>query len=172
MAVKDLGTFIEYRDLPLVRSKFRGQVIVFVSGAFDLLHAAHVAFFEKCKKLGDILVVEVAHDALIRKNKGEGRPILNEQARLKMVGSLRVVDFCFLDVPVEGYPLAFLGTVMELLKPDKYVINTDAWDIPYRRELAQKHGVELVISERSLIPGHGDLSTSDIIEKIRSLPHG
>src|SRR3989344_341386 len=133
------GLQIVMEDLSAVREKHKRQTIVFCSGAFDLIHVGHVLFFEDCKKCGDILVVEVAHDALIIKNKGPERPVMNESMRMKHVSALKPVDYCFLDRPYDGYPLQFLGDVFRLLHPDVYVINTDTFDIPFRQRLAEEH---------------------------------
>lgn len=159
------GPRIEFCNLPDVRRVHADKKIVFCSGAFDMLHPGHVLFFEDCKAHGDILVVEVAHDALIRKHKGEGRPRWNEHARMKMVGALRAVDYCFLDFPVEGPPLALIGEVFRILQPDAYVINQDAFDIPFRVRLAAEHGVNLVVCERSYPPEIGEFSTTKRIEE-------
>lgn len=163
------GPIILSEDLPEVRKRHPDEVIVFASGAFDLIHAGHVLFLEDCKRLGNILVVEVAHDALLRKNKGSGRPIQNEQERLKMVSALKPVDYCFLDRPVEGHSFIFFNEALAALKPDKWVVNEDAADIPYREEIARSHGVEFVVLRRWCPPEFEGISTSRLIEKIRSL---
>lgn len=165
--ISSFGPGIDYADLPRVRDIHQDQKIVFCSGAFDILHPGHLFFFEQCKSYGDILVVEVAHDRLIAKHKGSKRPILPEAARLKMVSGQKPVDYCFLDVPVEGYPLSFFETVFKLLKPDRYVVNKDAFDMPYRKELAGRHGVELVTIDLWYKPDEIQISTSWIIEQIK-----
>lgn len=167
---------IEYKDLLSIREKHRDETIVFASGCFDITHAGHVLFFEDCKKQGDILVVAIADDKIMKKNKGEKRPILNEYARVKMIDSLRPVDYVFLDrasfldkVPAGSHTLYMIGDYLAALKPDKYVINQDAFDIPYREGLVKKHGVELVILERWFPPEFEEISTSKIIEKVKEL---
>lgn len=157
-------------DLPEIREKFRDKKIVFCSGSFDLPHAGHILFFEDCKKLGDILVIGVGNDAIVRKNKGSGRPILNQYTRLKTIVSLKPVDFCLLDeISEEGHPLAFVDLVLRELKPDIYVINDDAFDIPFRREAVKKHGVELVTLKRWAPKEFEEISTTKIINKIKKL---
>lgn len=160
---------IAIEDLPGVREKHQGQTIVFCSGAFDLTHVGHVLFFEDCKRYGDVLVVEVAHDALILKHKGPGHPVLNENMRLKHVSALKPVDYCFLDRPYDGYPLEFLGDVFQLLCPDVYVINADAFDIPLRQRLAREYGVHLVIHGRWCPPEFDGVSTTSILGKIAKM---
>src|SRR3989338_1824789 len=71
---------LKRKNLPSIRKKHKDQKIVYCDGAFDLVHVGHVLFFEDCKQYGDILVVGLGSDALIKKNKGKDRPILNEDA--------------------------------------------------------------------------------------------
>ena len=63
MILKDIS------ELLLLLDRNDGEKIVFCSGSFDLVHAGHVLFFEDCKKIGEILVVGVGGDAIIKKTK-------------------------------------------------------------------------------------------------------
>lgn len=76
--------------------KQKGKRIVLVGGVFDILHIGHVRFLEEAKKAGDILVVALEPDSKVRKVKGEGRPINDEQTRAYMLASLRFVDYVVL----------------------------------------------------------------------------
>ncbi len=157
-------------DLCRLRERYKDQKIVFCSGGFDLTHAGHILFFEDCKKLGDILVVGVARDISLRKRKGENRPILNENIRIKTVDSLKPVEYVFMNSDkAVGELLGTIRTAFEKLKPDIYVINEDAFDIPYREQLCKEHNVKLVILPRWVPPEFDGISTSKIIEKIKSL---
>ena len=53
------------------------MVRVMAVGVFDLLHAGHLHYVEQAKTLGDELVVVVAHDETVRKQKHE--PVTNRQ---------------------------------------------------------------------------------------------
>ena len=44
-------------------------MIVYTVGTFDLLHVGHLALLNHCKLLGDILVVGVASDAVVKMYK-------------------------------------------------------------------------------------------------------
>jgi cytidyltransferase-like protein len=162
---------IKFNELEEIREKHKGQKIVFCSGCFDLTHAGHALFLEDCKKYGDILVVMVGADAVVKHNKSSERPIINEHLRLKMIDSLKPVDYAFLDyLPSEiPHPLHIVDTVIGKLKPDVYVINKDANDIPYRENFSKKHNVPLIILDRSAPPEFEGVSTTKIIEKIKSL---
>ena len=158
-------------DLPVIREKHKDQKIVFCSGTFDLPHVGHLLFFEDCKKQGDILVVAIGKDANIKDYKGDKRPIMNEHIRLKMVDGMKPVDYALLDTydaPKENQ-LILIDKLIEMLKPDVYLIKNDAFNIPYREEIAKRHNLELVVLGREILPGAGDISTSDIIRKIKEL---
>lgn len=158
-----------HKDLPKIRNKHRREKIVFCSGSFDLPHAGHVLFFEDCRKRGDVLIVGVGGDEIISKNKGPNRPILNEHIRLKTIDSFKPVNYCFLDyVSTKTSPLAILNLVFEKMRPDAYVINEDAFDIPYRKTLANKYGIKLVIIKRRCPAKFNKISTSNIINKIKN----
>ena len=151
-----------------IRKKEKGR-IVHCSGVFDLTHAGHVLFFEDCKKLGDTLVVGVGSDINLKKRK-PGRPIINQTMRLKMVDSLKPIDYSF----VGGYaspenPLKFLGNIFEALQPDIYVINDDAFNIDERKIFTEKHGVVLKVLSRWCPPEFEEVSTTKLIEKIQKL---
>ncbi len=159
---------IQYNDLQSIRKQFEDKKIVFCSGSFDLLHAGHVLFFEDCKKYGDVLVVAIGDDTILR-IKGPDRPIQNQHIRIKMVDSIKAVDYCFIHKNVEGPFLnTFMDEVLSLLKPDVWVVNGDASEIPYREELAKKHATTFHILDRECPPEFEGISTSSIIKKIRS----
>jgi cytidyltransferase-like protein len=161
---------IDYPDLPAIREKHRDQKIVFCSGTFDLPHAGHVRFFETANSLGDILVVAVGKDEDIRRNKGSNRPILDERVRLKIVDSFKPVHYTFLNrSPAEGADwIEPIREILELLRPDLYVVNYDGGSLERRQEVADAVGVPLKVLQ--LDRNHPDqfdgISTSDIIKKI------
>ncbi|HLC19732.1 MAG TPA: adenylyltransferase/cytidyltransferase family protein [Candidatus Nanoarchaeia archaeon] len=64
---------------------------VLCTGTFDMLHAGHLNYFEQAKKLADTLVVIVARDTTVEKERKK-KPVMNEQDRLKIIQSLKIVD--------------------------------------------------------------------------------
>ena len=69
-------------------------------GTFDLLHVGHINILERSKKVCDYLVVGVSTDALNVAKKGQA-PVYSQDERLKIVSSLRVVDYVFLEESLE-----------------------------------------------------------------------
>src|SRR3990172_4966338 len=60
-------------------------------GTFDFLHPGHLNYLRQAKKFGDRLVVVVARDTTVKKEKGR-KPVVNEKDRLQLVQQLRIVD--------------------------------------------------------------------------------
>ncbi len=67
---------------------------VMATGVFDILHSGHLRYLQEAKLLGDELIVVVATDSTVRKEKHE--PITPEQMRLELVQALKPVDHAFL----------------------------------------------------------------------------
>ena len=102
--------------------KKRKRKVVLASGVFDLLHLGHVRFLEDAKRAGGEdakLVVIVARDSTVEKTKGK-KPIMSENERLELVGSLRVVDRSML-----GHETLGIGEVIDEVKPDIIALGYD-----------------------------------------------
>ncbi len=138
----------------------QGKRIVFTNGCFDLLHVGHVRYLSQAKAHGDVLVVAVNSDRSVRKLKGEGRPVQNEQDRLEILASLESVNYVTLFD--EETPLALI----ERLQPDVLVKGGD-WP-RHRivgRQVVEKRGGRVVT-----IPYVEGASTTGLIQKIRQGP--
>src|SRR5258707_13589050 len=70
-----------------------GATVVFANGCFDTLHVGHIRYLDGAKAEGDILVVGVNADASVGSLKGPGRPVLDENARARLVAAGRAVDY-------------------------------------------------------------------------------
>ena len=71
---------------------------VLASGVFDVLHPEHIRYLEEAKRAGgpgSKLVVVLARDRTAERMRGSP-PIFNERARLRVIGSLKVVDIAML----------------------------------------------------------------------------
>ena len=136
----------------------RGLTVVFTNGCFDLLHAGHVRYLERARRLGDVLVVGVNSDASVRRLKGSGRPILPLAERLTVLAGLAAVDYV---VPFAGDTPAGL---IRALGPDVLVKGAD-W--PLARIVGERdvraHGGVV-----RRIPLQSGCSTSRIIRRILS----
>lgn len=88
------------------------QQVVFTNGCFDIIHAGHVRYLNKSKKLGDLLVVGLNSDESVRQLKGESRPINNVKDRAEVLSNLKAVDY--VAVFTEETP----RELVEFIKPD------------------------------------------------------
>ncbi|MCQ9206619.1 MAG: D-glycero-beta-D-manno-heptose 1-phosphate adenylyltransferase [Omnitrophica bacterium] len=70
--------------------------IVFTNGCFDILHYGHIKYLEKCKRLGNILVIGLNNDSSVKKIKGKNRPVTGEKERIAILSALEFVDFVVL----------------------------------------------------------------------------
>lgn len=101
----------------------RGEKIVFTNGCFDVLHAGHVEYLAKARKLGDRLVVGINSDASVKRLKGSLRPINNLSDRTLLLSALESVDYI---IPFEeDTPLEIIKKVMPdiLVKGGDYQLN-------------------------------------------------
>jgi|SRR5437016_8322347 len=145
----------------LAEHKRRGRRIVFANGCFDALHVGHVRYLEGAQREGDILVVGVNADSSVCRLKGPGRPILDENARARLVAALRCVDYVvlFAEPNVEA--------LLEELRPDVHAKGTDyTADTVPERAVATRLGIRVAI-----VGDPKDHSTLELLESIRKAPH-
>ena len=152
LKIKSLGA------LQRIINKFqkKGRKIVFTNGCFDILHYGHAKYLQDAKNKGDILVVAVNSDSSVRSIKGEGRPIVDEGNRLKLLSALECVDYLVLFK--EETPLAMIKKI----RPDILVKGAD-WDKGkiVGSDFVESYGGKVLTIK--LVKG---LSTTNIIKKI------
>jgi len=68
-----------------------GKRIVFTSGSWDMLHIGHLNVLERSRALGDMLIVGVSTDELIKEYKGMP-PVIPYEERFRLVQALGCVD--------------------------------------------------------------------------------
>lgn len=112
---------VKQEDLQALLQKLRAEnkTIVTTNGCFDILHVGHVRYLEETKKFGDILIVCLNSDASVRRLKGEGRPINNENDRAEVLNGLKSVDYVVLFD--ENSPAELLAKI----KPDVHTKGAD-----------------------------------------------
>ena len=65
---------------------------VLANGCFDGLHIGHLIHLKAAKKMGDRLIVSITNDESVKREKGWGRPLFNQEERAEFVKQLRFVD--------------------------------------------------------------------------------
>ncbi|MEX0582954.1 MAG: D-glycero-beta-D-manno-heptose 1-phosphate adenylyltransferase, partial [Sneathiella sp.] len=134
----------------------RGLKVGFTNGCFDLVHPGHISLMSQARGECDRLIVGLNTDASIRRLKGEGRPVTNENSRAIVLASLSDVD---LVVPfAEDTPIRLI----EEIKPDVLVKGADyTVDTVVGADIVQAYGGRVHLA--SLKQG---FSTTGTIERL------
>ena len=74
------------------KAKAQRRKVVFTNGCFDVLHLGHIDYLSKASDLGDLLIIGLNTDKSVKRLKGHGRPINNQNARASLLASLFFVD--------------------------------------------------------------------------------
>jgi len=129
-------------------------------GAFDLLHPGHVAHLEFAKKQGDRLIVAVSSDDMVRRRKGDARPVHPFAVRRRMLEALACVDECVGVPDVTNHPGADIVAVILRIKPDVFVSSYPNFVTEFGDEL-RAAGIRFVLSYYT-----DGISTTETIRKI------
>lgn len=134
-----------------------GRKKVVVTGCYDWFHSGHVRFCEEVSTYGDLYVI-VGHDANIRLLKGEGHPLLPQEERRYVVGSIKYVRQSLISTG-DGWLDA--DPEIQRLKPDIYAVNEDG-DKGGKREYCEKNGIQYLVLKRTPAPGLPRRSSTDL----------
>jgi cytidyltransferase-like protein len=134
-----------------------GRKKVVATGCYDWFHSGHVRFCEEVSGYGDLYVI-VGHDKNIRLLKGEGHPLLSEDERRYVVGSIKYVKQSLISTG-DGWLDA--DPEIKRLKPAIYAVNEDG-DKGGKREYCEKNGIEYLVLKRTPAPGLPKRSSTDL----------
>jgi rfaE bifunctional protein nucleotidyltransferase chain/domain len=153
----DVGQVLSREQLveQVTRLKRAGRRIVFTNGCFDLLHPGHIMLLERCRSLGDALVVGINSDRSVRELKGPNRPLLPEQERAEVLAALACVDFA--SIFDEPTPRELVAAVL----PDLLVKGADWGAYIVGREQVEANGGQVI--SLPLEPGW---STSGLVQAV------
>lgn len=137
----------------------QGRRIAWTNGCFDILHPGHILYLGQARRTADMLVVGLNSDASVRRNKGEGRPVNDQDHRGAVLSELDSVDYVTVfddDSPIE---------LIRALQPDVYVKGGD-YTIDtinqQERHLVESYGGRIVLTDA--VRG---TSTTGIIDRIK-----
>ena len=134
-----------------------GNKKVVATGCYDWLHSGHVRFTEEAAAYGDLYVC-LGSDANVRLLKGEGHPLVSEQERRYVVGSIKHVKQALITT---GSGWVDADPEIRRLQPDIYVVNEDG-DKGGKREYCQELGIEYLVLKRAPAPGLPKRSSTDL----------
>ncbi len=137
------------------RWKAAGKTVVFTNGCYDLLHPGHIRLLERCRSLGDVLILALNSDAGARRMKGPSRPLLDERERAELALALEAVDAVTLFD--EETPRDLIAQIL----PDVLVKGADWSHFIAGREEVEAAGGTVVAAP--LEPGY---STTNIVKTI------
>jgi rfaE bifunctional protein nucleotidyltransferase chain/domain len=136
--------------------KKRGERIVLTNGCFDLIHVGHVRYLKEAKDKGDILIVALNSDSSVRKLKGKGRPLLNQEERAEIIASFSFVDYITL------FEEPNVVKILLALEPDIHAKGSD-----YTKEtVPEKDTVKGYGGKIAITGGPKVRSTSRLLEEI------
>ena len=142
-------------DEKLVEWRRAGLRIGFTNGCFDILHPGHVRLLTEARAVCDVLVVGLNSDDSVKRLKGLGRPVQEQQARAEVLAALEAVDAVVIfeqDTPLE---------LIRRVRPKVLVKGADyKHDEVVGHELVEADGGEVVLVE--LLPGH---STTGVLSR-------
>jgi len=113
--IKTVPQFLEWRKSSVNIKK----TFVFTNGCFDIIHRGHAEYLARARELGDFLVIGLNTDQSVKRLKGEGRPLVDQESRAILLAALEMVDIViFFD---EDTPLSLIQEI----KPDILVKGAD-----------------------------------------------
>jgi cytidyltransferase-like protein len=134
-----------------------GKKKVIATGCYDWFHSGHVRFTEEASTYGDLYVC-LGNDANVRLLKGEGHPMLSEEERRYVLGSIKYVKQALVTT---GSGWVDADPEIRQLKPDIYLVNEDG-DKGGKREYCQERGIEYLVLKRAPAPGLPKRSSTDL----------
>ena len=137
-------------DLPSLKASINqwqseGKKVVFTNGVFDLLHIGHITYRAKAAELGDKLVIGLNSDSSVKRIKGEGRPVNDQNSRAAVLAALFFVDAIV--VFEEDTPIDVIITLM----PDILVKGAD-------------YSIENIVGAKEVMANGGEVKTIDFVE--------
>ncbi len=150
------------------RRQSAGEHGVFTNGCFDLIHLGHVCYLQEARSLGDFLILGLNSDEGVRFLKGEGRPLVPEYERARILAAFACIDY------ITIFPEPTAGPLVAVLQPSIYVKGGDyagsATETPDLDRLPEARIVHEYGGQVRLIPYLPDHSTTGLIAAIKRLP--
>ncbi len=159
-----------YSEIERIAKQLRkkGKRIVFTMGAYDILHTGHILFLEQAKKCGDVLIVGIGTDAILKKLKGPSRPIYPEKLRAAMLSAIRFTDYVVILKEKMKKEKDDYSICVSKIKPDVFVLIGEDSAKKETKNFTKKMGIKLKLIPRAnlKIPHISTTSTHQKIERL------
>ena len=127
------------------RSPKQNDKIVYIDGAFDILHIGHIETLKKAKELGDFLYVGVHDDATVNNHRGKNYPILNLQERVINLLALKYVDDVIIAAPwiitedlIKSMKIDLIVQGSNNKFDSEYLLEHDPYEVPKKLNIYQQ----------------------------------
>lgn len=140
----------------------QGKKVVVTGGSWDMMHLGHTKYLRSARALGDVLIVGVDSDQLIKKSKGPDRPIQTQEERLEHLCEMRPVTIVTLydaDKGKDG------EAFVRMIRPDILVMSESTGK---RGDFDPSHWQKEYegICEVRILPPQAETSTTNVIRSL------
>lgn len=156
VAKTNMGRLIDREELRDKLKTLHTMKIVFTNGCFDLIHIGHIRLLNRCRQLGDIVIVGLNSDVSVRRVKGEKHPVIPEEHRAEILSAMSSVDLVVMfdeETPLE---------LVKLIRPDVLVKGGDYSE----DEIVGAEQVRSWGGEVEIFPFVEGVSTTGLINRI------
>ncbi|ASJ13062.1 adenylyltransferase/cytidyltransferase family protein [Thermococcus thioreducens] len=137
------------------------KIRVLVGGVFDILHVGHIHFLSQAKALGDELIVIVAHDETVRRQKRR-EPVNSAEDRAELLRALKMVDEVYI-----GSPGSIDYELVKRINPDIVAIGPDQrFSCERLKDELREHGIDAEVIRIPYLYKRDRAKTSKIIQRI------
>uniref|UniRef100_A0A7E4VAB1 ethanolamine-phosphate cytidylyltransferase n=1 Tax=Panagrellus redivivus TaxID=6233 RepID=A0A7E4VAB1_PANRE len=136
------------------------DVIIYVSGSFDLFHIGHLCFLEEARKLGDYLIVGLYTDQVVNDYKGSNYPIMSLHERV-----LSVLAYKPVSEVVIGAPYVVTQDLIDRFRID-YVVEGTHVEHHQQSEDVDPYAVPKALGKYKTVDSNNDMTTEKIIDRI------
>ena len=140
---------------------------VFVTGAFNVLHAGHILFFEQARALGDYLVVSYPSADLLWRLYDK-KSVLEDADKRAVISALSMVDEV-VESTDEDVALSFRSAFNQV-RPQILAVTTDDQYIEEKRRFCLEQGVEFVVLDK-VLPENHQVSSTLLLSRVKAPAH-
>ena len=140
---------------------------VFVSGAFNVLHAGHIRFFKDARALGDYLIVSYPPADLLW-SMYDKKSVLEDTDKKAVISSLSMVDEVVESTDEDialSFRTAFIQSGAQVL-----AVTTDDQYAEVKRRFCEEQGAEFVVLEKTL-PEAEQTSSTQLLSRVKAPAH-
>lgn len=148
----------QYINQSIDFAHINNMIVVLVTGVFDVLHSEHIAFLNKAKAHGDLLIIGIESDKRVEQIKGKGRPIHTADDRVWALLKLGVSDQVFILPDSFATPDDHLNLI-KAVKPNILAVSSHTKHLDKKTQiLASVNGVVKIVHEHN-----PNISTTQIL---------